>query len=56
MKEAMPPEQTHMISFHQRRDEVVSKIYQAYQTCALSSSFILRTLNIELLTCLPDTS
>jgi len=55
-KKATPPEQKHMISFHQQLDEVASMTYQAYQTCALSSSFILRTLNIELLTCLPDTS
>jgi len=40
-----PPEQKHVISFHQHLDEVASMTYQAYQTCALSSSFILRTLN-----------
>jgi len=45
MKEATPPEQTHMISIHQHLDEVASMTYQAHQICALSSSFILRTLN-----------
>jgi len=34
-----------MIPFHQNLDQVASMTYQAYQTCALSSSFILRTLN-----------
>jgi hypothetical protein len=31
---------THDLSFHQHLDEVASMTYQAYQTCALSSSFI----------------